>query len=137
MLADVYGQTSGRNEAGQVLREWDDTNAVSVANMTEGILGGGIRVVGSTETWSEDYEEVEWAKMYISNNKVKDDNGNEVIITKRFRVKNIRDGETGKQLWVGDDGEPIEFKVLGVTPIMDPFGAQVEFELLLKGVTGD
>lgn len=137
MLADLADQTQTRNESGQVTREWDFENPYTIRNLTVGILGGGIRVVGSTETWGEDYEDIEWAKMYISSQNLEDDEDGEVFITRRFRVKNIRDRKTGRQLWVGDDGLPIEFNIMGITPIMDPFGTPVEYELLLKGETGD
>lgn len=137
MLADIIPQTRTRTESGQVIREWNIENAYTVKNLTVGILGGGIRVVGSTEEWGEDYEDIEWAKMYISDQRIDADAQGEVFITRRFRVSNIRDQSTGRQLWVGDDQLPIEFNIMGITPIMDPFGRPVEYELLLKGETGD
>jgi len=139
MLADFASQTKVRNEAGQIIRTWDFENPYTVRNLTVGILGGGIRVVGSTESWGEDYEEIEWAKMYISSQVIAKEDGNEVFVNRRFRVKNIRDEKSGAVLWVGDDEDrdPIEFMVMGITPIIDPFGSPVEYEILLKGVTGD
>lgn len=137
MIADLAPQTQIRNEAGQVTRTWDFENAYTVKNITVGILGGGIRVVGSTEIWGEDYEDVEWAKMYINSQVIDDDEDGEVFITRRFRVYNIRDRKSGRTLWIGDDGLPIEFNIMGITPIMNPFGTPVEYELLLKGETGD
>jgi len=133
MLADFAEQTSSTNEAGQVKRSWDFENAISVQNLTKAITGGGIRVVGSTELWGEDYEDVEWAKMNIVSQTLPGGK----LLTRRWRVKNIRHRTTGKVLWIGDEGEPIEFNVMGITPIMDPFGRAAEYELLLKGVTGD
>jgi hypothetical protein len=147
MLADVVRQTATRDpDSGQISRVWDYEHPGTVRNLTVGILGGGIRVVGSTEMWGEDYEEIEWAKMYISSQLIKmdvtDENLNvigeeNVYITRRWRVTNIRQDDTGKYLWIGDDGEPIVFNIMGITPIMDPFGDPVEYELLLKGETGD
>jgi hypothetical protein len=136
MLADFANQISERNEAGQVTRDWNWQMKATVKNITEGILGGGIRVVGSTETWGEDYEEVEWAKMYIGSQEISL-GGQTVFITRRFRVRNIRDELTGRTLWVGDDGLPIEFNIMGITPIVDPFGRPLEYEILLKGITDD
>ncbi|MCA1799844.1 MAG: hypothetical protein LC650_00935 [Actinobacteria bacterium] len=134
MVADFADQTTESNDAGQTLRYWDfDSGFRDVRNLTKGILGGGIRVVGSTETWGEDYEEVEWAKMVIGSQTI----APSVIVTRRFRVRNIRDRASERQLWIGDDLEPIEFNIMGITPIMDPFGRPVEYELLLKGTTND
>lgn len=141
MLAEFLHQIATRDpDSGQVTRRWtepDDPEALTVRNLTKGILGGGIRVVGSTETWGDDYEDIEWAKMNIEDQLIDSDGDGETFITRRFRVTNIRDQRTGKQLWVGDDGLPIVFNVMGITPIMDPFGRPVEYELLLKGETGD
>lgn len=137
MLADVYQQVNVRKESGQVIRDWDYDDPLVVRNLTVGILGGGIRVVGSTETWGEDYEPVEWAKMYISDQRLDDDEEGEVFLSRRFRVSNIRDERSGKKLWVGDDNENIMFNIMGIQPIMDPFGHPVEYEILLKGETGD
>jgi hypothetical protein len=138
MLADIYPQTTVRNRSGQVIRKWDYENPYTVKNLTVGILGGGIRVVGSTEIWGEDYEEVEWAKMYISDQVIDVDGVSDIFVTRRFRVGNIRQARSPyKPLWVGDDGESIVFNIMGITPIMDPFGRPAEYELLLKGETGD
>lgn len=139
MLADFLYQTTTRDpDSGQIKREWTEPeDGITVRNLTKGILGGGIRVVGSTETWGDDYEDVEWAKMNIRSQVVDDGEDEDVFITRRFRVTNIRDMRTGQQLWVGDDGLPIIFNIMGLTPIIDPFGRPMEYELLLKGETGD
>lgn len=139
MLADFLYQTALRDDdSGQITRDWTDPeDGITIRNLTKGILGGGIRVVGSTETWSDDYEEVEWAKMNISDQLVDADEDGDVFITRRFRVTNIRDQRTGKRLWIGDDGLDIVFNIMGITPIIDPFGRPIEYELLLKGETGD
>lgn len=136
MLAHFFGQTQTRNEAGQVTRVWDRDNPFIVPNATRGILGGGIRVVGSTQTWDEDYEAVEWAKMKVSTTVIRQ-NGGTGNISRRFRVSHIRDERTNNILWVAEDGDPVEFNIMGVTPVIDPFGQLTEYELLLKGVTGD
>ena len=133
MLADFVDQTTTTNAAGQTKRSWNFDDSIVVRNLTKAITGGGIRVVGSTELWGEDYEDVEWAKMNISDQVLPGGD----LVTRRWRVANIRDRQSGKILWIGDDGLPIEFNVMGITPIMDPFGRAAEYELLLKGVTGD
>lgn len=137
MLADFYRQTVRQTESGQIIREWDREDPYIVQNLAEGILGGGIRVVGSTETWGKDYNPIEWAKMYIASQVVDDDEKGAVTLNRRFRVSNIRDRVTGERLWVDDDRRNIEFHVMGITPIQDPFGRNVEYEILLKGVIDD
>jgi hypothetical protein len=137
MLADFYRQEVKQTESGQIIRQWDREDPYIVQNLTEGILGGGIRVVGSTETWGQDYTPIEWVKMYIANQIVDDDERGPVTLNRRFRVSNIRDRVTGERLWVDDDRRDIEFHVMGITPIQDPFGRNVEYEILLKGVIDD
>lgn len=128
MLADVIHQTNFQNAAGQISRNWDYENpAKTVKNYTRSILGGGIRVVGSTERFDTDYEDVEYAKMRVP-----------YPISKRARISNIRDEISGNLIWkrVDQDGNeyPIIFDVLGVAPVIDPFGEIVEYEVLIKGV---
>lgn len=137
MLADFYRQNTRQTESGQIIREWDREDPYIVQNLTEGILGGGIRVVGSTETWGQDYNPIEWAKMYIADQVVDDDERGAVTLNRRFRVSNIRDRVSGERLWVDDERRNIEFHVMGITPIQDPFGRNVEYEILLKGVVDD
>jgi hypothetical protein len=137
MLADFYAQRTHQQESGQIIRNWDREDPYIIQNLTEGILGGGIRVVGSTETWGADYHPIEWAKMYIANQVVDDDENGAITLNRRFRVSNIRDRISGEILWLDDDRKPIEFHVMGITPIQDPFGRNVEYEILLKGITDD
>lgn len=133
MLADFVNQTQTTNDAGQTKRDWDFDNPIVVRNLTKAITGGGIRVVGSTEQWGDDYEGIEWAKMNVASQVLPTGD----TVTKRWRVTNIRDRVSGRVLWLLDDGLPVEFNVMGINPVMDPFGRPVEYELLLKGVTGD
>jgi len=134
MLADFYQQKTIRNNSGQVVREWDRSDPYIIQNRTDGIIVRGFTSVASTEKWSEDYEPVEYAKMYISSISVDDDEKGPVTINRTFRVSNIRDRVSGEVLWLNEARDPIEFHVLGVTPIQDPFGRNVEYEILLKGV---
>jgi hypothetical protein len=136
MEAEFYQQTNVQQESGQIIRTWDYANPIMVRNNTKPIIGGGIRVVGSTERWEEEYEGVEWVKMMIASQDVVDYLGEPVKIVRRFRVGKIRLWRTGESLWVGDDGLDIEFNVQGITPYHDPY-QPVEYELLLKGVVDE
>lgn len=135
MLADFYQQSTETANSGQVRRFWDRENSFQMKNITQGILGGGIRVVGSTESWGRRYEDIEWAKMYTATQILgRDEEDNPIYATRRFRVSNIRDEASGRSLWVSDEGKDIEFNVMGITPIFDPFGTPIEYEFLLKGI---
>lgn len=137
MIADFYPQITIRSEAGQITRAWDKQNFYTIQNRSEGIQTKGIVSLGSTEKWSESYEPVEFVKMYIGSNVVDDDEKGPVVINRTFRVSNIRDRVTGDMLWLNDNRDPIEFNVIGVTPVQDPFGRNVEFEITLKGVVSN
>lgn len=134
MLADVYEQKRTVTEAGQIQRIWDRENPIIVQNLTEGVLIKGVRGAAVGENWSKDYEPVERAKMFISNNVIDTDPINPVFLTRRFRVSNIRDRATGRVLWLNDHDNPLEFNIEGIIPINDPFGKIVEYEVLLRGV---
>jgi hypothetical protein len=145
MLMDVMYEVTIRNRStGQTTREWykrgddeipeqakshpDWSLPGSIRCFVRGILGGGIRVVGSTTLITrEDFEEVDWAKARVLDK----------TITKRHRVTNIRDEKTGEVLWINDKGEPLTFIVMGRQPVLEPFSRPEDYELLLKGETGD
>lgn len=125
MKADVYEQTGTQNQSGQVLRDWN--YGFTVSCIARAVLGGGIRVVGSTERWTDDYEPVDWMRMRTG-----------VRLNKRQRIKNIRSfnprsGEASL-MWLDEHGNDIMFDVQGVNPINDPFGTVIEYEVLAKRV---
>lgn len=134
MLADFYRQETVRNNSGQVVRKWNKEDPYIIQNRTDGIIVRGFTSVSSTEKWSADYEPVEYAKMYVSKISIDDDEKGPITINRTFRVSNIRDRISGEVFWLNESRDPVEFHVLGVTPIQDPFGRNVEYEILLKGV---
>lgn len=134
MIADFYEQKTTRSEAGQVVRNWDREHPYIVKNLTEAIIVTGYRSVGVTESWGKDYDPQEYAKMYVSSQVIDNDFGSPVVLTRRFRVGNIRDRMSGKVVWLDDLLKPTEFNILGVSPINDPFGNIVEYELLIRSV---
>lgn len=130
MLADFFEQKTTITEAGQVQREWDKENPIVVKNLTEGVLRGE----SIAESWGKDYEPEEVAKIFIASTLIDPDPINPVVLTRRFRVSNIRDRATNQVLWLDDNGEPLEFNIAGIVPINDPFGKIVEYEILIKGL---
>lgn len=134
MLADIYEQRKVISEAGQIQRVWDRQNPIVVKNLTEAVLTRGIRGATIGEAWSKDYDPEENVKMFIASTLIDPDPINPVILTRRFRVSNIRDRATNQILWLDDEGRPLEFNISGIAPINDPFGKIVEYEVLMKGV---
>jgi hypothetical protein len=146
MVADFYQQQTIQDESGQITRDWNRSNPFVVQNLSQAILVKGARGDAMTEKWTEIYEPYTNIKMFIATNKldssllgpiggaVVGDSFDPEVITRRFRVGNIRERATGQVLWLSDRESPMEFNILGVTPVTDPFGRVVEFELLLKEV---
>lgn len=117
MLMDVMKQENYQSESGEIQRRWLVKDA-DVNCIARGISGGGIRVVGSTERWSETQDDVEYVKIQTNYN-----------LSKRDRITNIRTG-TGAVAWE-DEGIPIIFDVVGSTPVIGPFGQLVEYDVLV------
>jgi hypothetical protein len=89
-----------------------------------GVMQGGIRVAGTTQRYSEIYENVEWANATFDKS---------VNITKNDKVTNIRNAD-GLLIWRNEEGDggPTTFNVMGVTPALDPFGKLTEWKVLLQ-----
>jgi hypothetical protein len=146
MIADFYQQKNVQDESGQITREWNRENPFVIQNLTQAIVVKGAEGDVLTEKWTQLYEPHTNIKMFIATNKLNSsllgpiggsligDLFNPEVITRRFRVGNIRQKSTGETLWLTDRNSPTEFNVMGVTPVTDPFGKVVEYELLLKEV---
>lgn len=138
---EANGQSSNGNwqyvqdpDSGAIVRVWvaDDPDTpnseggiLAVPCLFRGVIDGGIRVAGTTERFSEIYENVDWAKMTFPAS---------VNITKRDRITNVRDWK-GNIIWREEemDGSPATvFEVRGITPIINPFGRHVENIALLE-----
>lgn len=90
-----------------------------------GIIDGGIRVAGTTERFNNVYEGIDFVRISFPAN---------VFMTRRDRVTNIRD-KHGKVLWKEEertDQAATIFSVVGVTPVIDPFGKHIENVALLE-----
>jgi hypothetical protein len=116
MMAEVYDQTAVQSASGAIERSWNYTSPIkTIFCQASGIVDGGIRVVGSTERWEEKYQNVEWVHI-----------ATDAQITKRQRIGNIMNSQ-GELLFEG-----VIFEVLGITPILNPFGALVEYDVLAQ-----
>jgi hypothetical protein len=143
MLADVVhieGETApSETEAGhweeqqdpitfEIIRVWvpDDSDEetpevtyhASIPCIARGYVGTGLQGGGTGESFGELYEAVDtiriWFPPYFR-------------LTKRDQITNVR-GPDGKVIWNEEelDGGPTIFSVMGVTPLIDPFGKHVE-----------
>lgn len=146
MMADFYQQKNVQDESGQITREWNRDDPFVIQNLTQAILVKGAGSGGMTEKWTELYQAETNIKMFIATNKLDSsllgpiggarlgDLFSPEVITRRFRVGNIREKSTGDVLWLSDRNSPMEFNIMGVTPVTDPFGRVAEYELLLKEI---
>lgn len=120
---------------GEIERVWvvEDVDPVTpgvqekrVKCIVRGILDGGIRVAGTTERITPQgiYENIDYVKMQFPAN---------ITITKRDRITNVTN-RNGVVVWREEefDNRPTVFDVLGVTPVLDPFGNHVENSALLQ-----
>lgn len=132
--------TTQDTDSGELIRVWqpntqDDPNTpqneAAVLDtfrcLARGIVDGGIRVAGTTERFSELYDAVDYVRIWFPAN---------TKISRRDRITNIRDPR-GNILWREEersDNAPTIFNVVGVTPVIDPFGKHVESVALLERV---
>jgi hypothetical protein len=154
MKADILRQSDGQSTptsegewrdyqdpiTGEIIRKWypvgdnpatpDDNEGVNAGTMpvmARGIIDGGIRVAGTTETWGETYIDIDYVRIEFPAS---------YILTKRDRITNIRD-KKGHIVWLEEELGPEDadsdpdtpktfratvFNVKGVTPVIDPFG---------------
>jgi len=94
--------------------------------IVRGVVDGGIRVAGTTERYTPGglYENVDFARMQFPAG---------ITITKRDKITDIRNIR-GDLIWKEEefDNSATVFDVLGVTPIVDPFGNHIENVALLQ-----
>lgn len=136
--AGGHWDTTQEPDSGEIIRKWvsasednpstpeDETHKLETFKcIARGIIDGGIRVAGTTERFSDLYEAVDYVKISFPAN---------VVITRRDKVTNIRD-KRGRVLWKEEersDRAATVFNVVGVTPIIDPFGTLIENTALLE-----
>lgn len=118
--------------SGEVIRTWVSDDPGTTIHETgefkcqaRGILEGGIRVAGATERWAKgEYENVGFVQLRFPK---------DVIITQRDRVTKIK-GPDGNVQWLEEEygvNKATIFDVLGVQPVLDPFGKIIEMSALL------
>lgn len=111
--------------------DYNEFKFATIPCLARGIVDGGIRVAGTTERFGENYENVDFIRLWIPAN---------VLLTKRDRVTNIRTNK-GQIVWVDEEfDDPADltppkatlFNVNGVTPLFDAFNKHIENFVLLE-----
>ncbi|WXW92546.1 head-to-tail stopper [Streptomyces phage Enygma] len=93
--------------------------------MVRGVTNGGIRAAGTTQRFSEIYENVDWAIIQFPAS---------VVLSKYDRVTNISNSK-GQLIWREEEinqAPATVFQVMGSTPVIDPFGNHIENTALLQ-----
>ena len=122
-------------DTGEIIRVWQEVDADDVTSgmqaytfncTARGIITGGIRAVGTIEEFNNNGE-------YVKSDYIKMSFGIDVPLNDRSKVTNIA-GPRGNIIWKEEesDGLPTIFNVLGVTPVIDPFGEHIENSALLQ-----
>jgi len=121
-------------DTGEITRVWTaDDNPTEAGEqrriipcIVRGVIDGGIRVAGTTESYTPSgvYNSVDFVKMSFPAN---------VKLNKRDRITNITNRQ-GEIIWLEEEftSAPTVFDVMGVTPVVDPFGTHVENFALLQ-----
>lgn len=90
----------------------------------QGVLQGGIRVAGTTQRFSEVYENIDWVQ--VSTN---------APLRKGHILSNIRYRKTGQVGWREEeikDYPATSFVVMGMTPVTAPFVGVIEYKGLAQ-----
>jgi len=134
----VYRQNE---DSGAIERVWDDNPVTeeietdthytgeilrNVPLIARSVVSQGTTAAGATEKFNTEYMAVDYVRAYFPKN---------INISKRDRVTNIRSKRGNDVLWREeemDDSPPTVFDVMGIQPVIDPFGRLVEQIVLMQ-----
>lgn len=120
MKADVYKQVKKQNtDTGEIERLWQFVETIPVMARGLGNLRG--KDFGSVDKWRDAYSKSDFLRIKTT-----------FQIDDTMRVTNVRDA-SGKIAWIeeGASEDPTIFDVIGSTPVVDPFGESVEYDVFL------
>ena len=115
MIADVLEESQLYDEdTGETLRTWKFLKKIKC--IVYPYVEGGIRGMGSTETFAEHYKNMDFARVKT-----------QAHLNKRQRITNVRNAKTGQIMWSEDegDGSPTVFSVDGSAPISHPITGNI------------
>ncbi len=105
---------------------YQGSTVFDVPCLARGITNTGLQGAGTTEKFSELYQNLDWIRVSLPSS---------TFITKRDRITNIRSKKTGQVIWKEeeiDDFPPTVFDVMGAVPSFDPFGNVMDIGVLLQ-----
>lgn len=115
MLADVVAETIGHDaETGETTHSWNFSKTIKC--IVYPYVDGGIRGMGSTETFAEHYKNMDYARAKTK-----------AVLSKRDRLTNVRNAKTGQVLWLEQESDfsPTVFNVDGTAPITHPLTGNI------------
>ena len=134
-----YYETVQNPVTGNIEREWFESDpdvavsTIEIPCVVRGFVSQTATGAGTVERFSVEYENYDRARMKYPAR---------YLLTKRDRVTNIKNAVTGEVIWVEEeqaeiteDGHEVPatvFEIVGVTPILDPFGTHLENVALLQ-----
>ena len=134
-----YYEMVQNSVTGNIDRVWRESDPDAVESVTMeipcSVRGFTARTAsgGASESFSDEYENMDRARMKYPAG---------YLLTKRDRVTSIRNAITGEVIWLEEEqAEPdgtnynvpvTIFEIVGVTPIVDPFGTHIENTALLQ-----
>jgi len=120
MKADVFKQEKRQDpETGSIERVWMLVETIDVMARGLGNLRG--KDFGTTDKWRDIYRKEDYLRIKTM-----------YKIDDTMRVTNVR-GSDGEIIWLeeGASEDPTIFDVIGVTPVVEPFGTQIEYDVFL------
>lgn len=120
MTADVYRQMKRQNpETGEIERLWQFVETIPVQARGLGNLRG--KDFGSVEKWRDAYSKEDFLRIKTM-----------YPVDDTMRITNVRDAN-GKITWIeeGASEDPTIFEVVGSTPVIEPFGTHLEYDVFL------
>ena len=115
MLADAWVEHQNYDEVtGETHHSWKYEKTIKCISYP--YVEGGIRGMGSVETFDEYYKNMDYIRIK-----------SQAVLSKRYRLTNVRNKNTGQVLWTEDegDGSPTVFTVDGTAPISHPITGNI------------
>jgi hypothetical protein len=110
MLADIQKEQTGYDpNTNETIRDWITYKTIKCQVIP--YLEGGIKGAGSSERFTDVYQNLDYARLKSQTN-----------LNKRDRITNVRHSRSGQILWADEEGsnKPTVFNVDGCAPVINP-----------------
>lgn len=119
MSADLYRQTKTTDRSGQVVRSWSKLKTFSCF-ASQASSGSTSNRSGAMENWDKTWQYEDFVRIKTQE-----------VIDRGDRIYAISDNE-GNSIWNETPGTPTIFDVVGVVPLVGPFGDLREYDILVN-----